>query len=235
VFMVLLPTGVGYWWYNSIKFSADQVLMDTTHLYFSLLHKTPNMISRRAIAVLSGAFEFWKVYNKDVIERPSDDREVPLLLKDLPKDNVKERPLCFPYSIKTRAILLAHLNRIPLPPDTLDADRAFILHKVPLLIQEMVQIFSQLVVFASAGRINRTPMIDTLENIVRLLPQFVQASWDTRSALLQLPHFQEDMLRHCITKKRRIRTCQDLASMPSADRRMLLRNLSDAQYTLDPD
>ncbi len=34
----------GTWWYRSIKFSAEQILMDTTQLYFYFFHKTPNMI-----------------------------------------------------------------------------------------------------------------------------------------------------------------------------------------------
>ncbi|EJW71690.1 hypothetical protein WUBG_17405 [Wuchereria bancrofti] len=43
VLMVLLPSAVGIWWYNSIKYSIDQVLLDTTEMYYYFFHKTPKM------------------------------------------------------------------------------------------------------------------------------------------------------------------------------------------------
>ena len=39
----------GTWWYRSIKYSAEQILMDTTQLYFIFLHKTPNMMLKRTL------------------------------------------------------------------------------------------------------------------------------------------------------------------------------------------
>ena len=43
VFMVALPVGVGIWWYNSVKFGGDQVLIDTTQLYFYFIHININI------------------------------------------------------------------------------------------------------------------------------------------------------------------------------------------------
>ena len=40
----------GTWWYRSIKFSAEQILMDTTQLYYYLLNKTSNMAVKRELA-----------------------------------------------------------------------------------------------------------------------------------------------------------------------------------------
>ncbi len=45
------------------------------------------------------------------------------------------------------------------------------------------------------------PSLDTIENVMRISPMLVQAVWDKQSPLLQLPHFAEDMLRFCVTKK----------------------------------
>jgi hypothetical protein len=64
----------------------------------------------------------------------------------------RERPLCFTYSIKARALLHAHLNCIPLNPETLDKDRQYIVKKCPYLIQEMVNCVSQLILLAYARR-----------------------------------------------------------------------------------
>lgn len=76
------------------------------------------------------------------------------LIKQLPNLNEKnkERPLCFHYSIKARALLHAHLSRMPLPPNTLELDRQLVIRKCPYLIQEMVTCVSQLIMLAHAGR-----------------------------------------------------------------------------------
>ena len=42
VFMVALPTAVYYWWSNTIKFSGEQVLLDTSKLYFHFFYKVKN-------------------------------------------------------------------------------------------------------------------------------------------------------------------------------------------------
>ena len=47
-----------------------------------------------------------------------------MLIKELPNlgEKNKERPLCFVYSVKARALLHAHLARIHLPSNTLHLD-----------------------------------------------------------------------------------------------------------------
>ena len=75
-------------------------------------------------------------------------------MKQLPNlgEKNKERPLCFPYSVKARALLHAHLSRIPLKPNTLDQDRMYVIKKCPYLLQEMVTCVSQLIMLAHARR-----------------------------------------------------------------------------------
>lgn len=72
------------------------------------------------------------------------------LIKKLPNLNEKnkERPLCFHYSIKARAIIHAHLSRIPLNENTLEKDRRLIISKCPYLIQEQVNCVNQLIILA---------------------------------------------------------------------------------------
>ena len=129
VFMIGLPTVVAIWWYRSSKFSADQVLIDTTQMYYYFFHKTPNMMYRRALMVLSASFEFEKGHNSAIVERESDNYEIPPLFKQLPNlgEKNKERPLCFIYSVKARVLLHAHLSRVPLNPDSLDLDRLYLI------------------------------------------------------------------------------------------------------------
>lgn len=232
VFMIALPVAVGVWWYRSVKYGGDQVLLDTTQLYYYFIHKTPHMILKRVLMVLAASLEFERTHNSEVVERPTDNVEVPQLMKELPNlgEKNKERPLCFGYSIKARALLHAHLSRMKLPPNSLEIDKLYVVRKCPYLIQEFVQCVSQLTMLALAGRISRTPNLDTLENAMKLSALVVQSLWDSKNSLLQLPHVTEDVLRHFTTRKRNVRNIRQLASMKSDERRAMLRNLTDEQY-----
>jgi len=232
IFMIGLPTAVWYWWSRSSKFSGEQVLLDTTQLYYYFFHKTPHMMLRRVLMVLAASLEFERGHNHEIVERPTDNAEIPQLMKSLPNlgINNKEKPLCFGYSVKARALLFAHLSRIPLPKHTLHQDRLYIIKKCPYLIQEMVSCLSQLILLAHAGRIARLPSLDTVEATMKCSALVVQALWDKASPLQQLPHVEEDMLKHFYSKRRNIKSLKQLAMMADEDRRSLLRTVTDEQY-----
>ncbi|XP_017776531.1 PREDICTED: translocation protein SEC63 homolog [Nicrophorus vespilloides] len=232
VFMVALPIVVGTWWYRSIRFSGDKVLLDTTQMYYFFFHKTPHMMWKRVIMILAASFEFDKKYNSEIVTRPSDDEEVPQLTKSLPNlgEKNKERPLCFPYSIKARALIHAHLMRVPLNPSTLEIDRRYIINKCPYLIQEQVNSVNQLILLAYARRIPKLPSIETIENCMRICPMVVQGIWEVRNIFLQLPHITMDNLRYFQNKKRPIKTLQQFAQLKPTDRRNILKSLSDEEY-----
>lgn len=233
VFMVALPVTVGIWWHRSIQFGGDQVLLATTKIYLSYIYKTPSMIFKRVLMVIAASVEFRRSYNSEIIERPSDNVEVPLLIKELPNLGAKNKewPLCFSYSIKARALLHAHLHRMKLPSNNLEEDQLYIVKKCPTLIQEFVQCSAQMTMLAIAGRISRIPNLDTVENAMKLCASIVQALWENKSPFLQLPHITENMLRQFFSRKRNIRNITQLACMKSADRRNILRYLSADEYS----
>ncbi|XP_046392377.1 translocation protein SEC63 homolog [Ischnura elegans] len=232
VFMVALPTVVGMWWYKSIRYSGDQVLLDTTQIYYYFFHKTPSMPLKRVIMILAASLEFEKKHNGEIQERPTDNEEVPVLIKQLPNlgEKNKERPLCYGYSIKARALLHAHLSRIELPKETLDKDRIIVVRKCPYLIQEMVNCVSQLILLAYARRISRLPSVETIENTMKLCPMVVQALWEFKSPLFQLPYINEENIKCFTSKKRHIKSIQQFAQMKADERRACLRFLSDEEY-----
>merc|ERR1719308_721149 len=232
IFMIGLPVAVWYWWSRSSKYSGEQVLLDTTQLYYYFFHKTPQMILRRVLMVLAASMEFERGHNPEVVERPTDNVEIPQLMKAIPMlgINNKEKPLCYGYSVKARSLLFAHLSRIALPPNTLHQDRLFVIKKCPYLLHEMVQCVSQLILLAHAGRIGRLPSLDTIEYVMKCSPMVVQAMWEKSSPVMQLPHISEDMLKHFSTRKRNIKTLHQLARMKDEERRSLLRTLTDEQY-----
>jgi len=232
-FMVILPLVVGIWWYKSIRYTGDKILLDTTQLYFYFFHKTPNMVSRRAIMILAASLEFDKFHNQEIEVRPSDDFEVPLLMKELSNLGEKNREgvLSLPYSIKARALIHAALSRTPLNPNTLGKDRDYILKKTPQLIREMIQCcVSTIVAMRHAGRGSLAPRLNTVENCMKLSQLSVQGISEGKNPLLQLPYIEEDMLRYFCSRKRNIRTVEQFLEMKEVDRRHLLRNLTDMQY-----
>ncbi|VDN04762.1 unnamed protein product [Thelazia callipaeda] len=227
VLMVLLPSAVGFWWYNSIKYSVDQVLLDTTEMYYYFFHKTPKMEINRILMVLGGSFEFWKQYNKEIVERESDDIELPPLIKQFKNlsENKKERPLCLPYSLKARFFIHAHLSRFPLSSHNLRNDSAYVISKCVMLTNEMLTIAQHLCFYGNPAR---CPSLDTIENLAKLLPMIVQAQWPKNSPLLQLPHITEQNLHHF--RRNRLITCSDLANLNESKRRQVMQSLSDADY-----
>lgn len=232
LFMVLLPVVVGLWWYRSIKFSKDQVLLDTTRLYYYFFQKVPNMMLKRVIMVLAGSFEFDKFHNQEVVERPSDNEEVPQLIKMLPnlEEKHKEKPLCYPYSVKARALLHAHFNRLELPHNTLEIDRQYVLKKCPYLVNEMITIVAQLVSGAARNAVQYMPRLETVENCMKVSQMIIQGLDQKSSPLLQLPHIRPDMLKHFSTKKRHIQRIRDFVGMKDDERKSLLRGLSPEEY-----
>ncbi|KXJ14394.1 Translocation protein SEC63-like [Exaiptasia diaphana] len=230
-FMIILPVAVGTWWYKSIQYSCDQILLDTSQLYYYFFHKTPGMQIKRILMILAGSLEFEKGHNNEVQERETDNIDIPTLMRDLPNlgDKNKEPPLCYPYSIKARALVHAHLSRMELNQN-MKQDLSLILEKSPMLVQEMISCVSQLIAMAKAGRTSNMPRLETVENCMKLNQMLIQALWENKSPLMQLPHINAENLRHFTTKKRNIRSIRQLVSMKEEDRRSLLRNLSGEEY-----
>ncbi|RXM33472.1 Translocation protein SEC63-like [Acipenser ruthenus] len=118
-FMVILPVVVGTWWYRSIRYSGDQILINTTQHFMQFMYRTPNMNMKRLGMVLTAASEFDPRNNKEATIRPTDNIEVPELIRDLGNINVKKKepPFCSPYSLKARVLMLSHLARMEVSED----------------------------------------------------------------------------------------------------------------------
>ena len=182
--------------------------------------------------ILASSLEFEKGHNHEIVERHTDNVEIPQLVKHLPNlgINNKEKPLCFSYSVKARALIFAHLSRIPLNKQTLHQDRLYVIKKCPYLIHEMVQCISQLILLAHAGRIARLPSLDTVEATMRCSSLIVQALWDKQNPILQLPHIEEDNMKSFNFKRYGIKTLKQMAKMIEKDRRNMMQSLTDEQY-----
>uniref|UniRef100_A0A3Q1GTU3 SEC63 homolog, protein translocation regulator n=1 Tax=Acanthochromis polyacanthus TaxID=80966 RepID=A0A3Q1GTU3_9TELE len=222
---------IGTWWYRSIRYSGDQILINTTQLFMHFMYKTPNMNMKRLAMVLTAAFEFDPRSNKEATIRPTDNIEVPQLIRELGNINVKKKepPFCYPYSLKARVLVLAHLARMDVSEE-LEEDQRFVVRKSPALLQEMINVGCQLTMMANSRGGFHAPRLVTIENCMKLTQMIVQGLQESKSPLLQLPHFEEEHLRYCISKKYKVRTLQDLVSLKDSDRRSMLRFLGEEKY-----
>lgn len=230
-FMVILPVVVGTWWYRSIRYSGDQILINTTQLFMHFMYKTPNMNMKRLSMVLTAAFEFDPRSNKEATIRPTDNIQVPQLIRELGNINVKKKepPFCYPYSLKARVLVMAHLARMEVSDD-IEEDQRFVVRKSPALLQEMVNVGCQLTMMANSRGGFHAPRLVSIENCMKLTQMIVQGLQESKSPLLQLPHFEEEHLRYCVSKKYKVRSLQDLVSLKDSDRRSMLRFLGEEKY-----
>ncbi|KAK2710129.1 hypothetical protein QYM36_013713 [Artemia franciscana] len=141
----------------------------------------------------------------------------------------QERRFCLSYSVKLRVLIHAHLSRLSLNPQTLEKDRIGVIRKCRTLIQEMCVCFSQLMMLAHTGQISKIPYLFSLENTMKLCPMIVQALWDQKNPLLQLPHIDEDILKY-VNSKYYIKTLEQCFRLNESDKRKCLRNLTKKQY-----
>lgn len=75
--------------------------------------------------VLAGSFEFWTKFNAEIVQRETDDVEVPRVMKELRNLGEKKRepPFCHPWSVKARTMIHAYLSRIELNSPRLDSGK----------------------------------------------------------------------------------------------------------------
>ncbi|CAL8108613.1 unnamed protein product [Calicophoron daubneyi] len=234
LFMFVLPITVGTWWYNTMKFSNNHVLLDTIRCFCGTFMRSPYMAMPRVIKVLSNAYEFNPAYNKEIVCRPSDNVELPPLIMQIPIFTIFKKAIVgSPSSVKARALIYAHLERIELSAKTLHLDRQYIIKNSPRLIDEMMNSLLYVLAIAmdEAGSRHKTPQhLATIENCMHLVPMLVQALSDNASPLLQLPHIGQTQLRHMAARQRNIKSVRQLIRLPDDKRRALLRSLSDEQY-----
>lgn len=230
--MFALPIAVRIWWSNSSKYGDIKVLLGTSQMYYYFFYHYPSMILPRVIMILTASFEFQRGHNSEIVERETDNVEIPSLIKKIPNFQLttRDQNLAQPHAVKTRALLYAHLMRIPLNGNTLELDKKYMLTKCPYLIQEFVQCGAQMTMLALAQRIKKRPTLESIEHAMKLSPMIVQGLWTNKSSLLQLPHITEDMLKFFLNRKRNIRNVHSLAVLEESDRRSLLKSLSDEQY-----
>jgi preprotein translocase subunit Sec63 len=124
-----------------------------------------------------------------------------------------------PAAVKAYALLYAHFHRIEIVDGDLKQDQAFVVSKAGKLVQGILQI--------ALARQWLHPALSCMA----LSQYIVHGTWEGHSPLLQLPFITHDISRHSLTGRRAIKSIADLLDMNESDRRSLLRNLGDKEYS----
>lgn len=64
----------------------------------------------------------------------------------------------------------------------------YMVGRVVPLLEEFLRVMLQMIIQIP---MQRPPTLQTMENVIKLYPMFVQALWPRNSPLLQLPHITE--------------------------------------------
>ncbi|GLC39388.1 hypothetical protein PLESTM_000891300 [Pleodorina starrii] len=230
-FGILLPLGVVSWYMlNSNRYSGPNgVMQETLSFYYASKYSVKEAQSLvRIPETLVCAMEFITLPTPS--EQSAGLEELrKLVLRNNP--DLKDKNTFWKRKasvLKAHMLLLAHLDRehdnIP-PP--LQIDLRFVLTKSPLLLDEMIKI--AIMPRPPAGYGWMTPAVAIVE-MMQCVAQALSvsdrkpaagasakaaASADGMAALLQLPHFNSEVLKKL--KKRRVQTIKDLQELPRAE------------------
>lgn len=235
-FGFLLPFLVGRWWYSARRYTKDRILNRTMGTYFKQLKETTSL--RQLIEVVASADEFKEDLPSGVLA--NGDRSDPpagkmngsksdalsvvteAVAAELERrgEKAEKWKKGTPYfAHRATVLLIAHLLRISVDDRTLLRDQSFIVCKSVYLLHGLLQIT------AARGWLHQSL------NCMTLSQMLVQALWSSDSPLMQLPHITStsEVLKHAKTKKRDIRTIENLMAMPVEERKSLLRSLSEEE------
>lgn len=232
MFMIILPTVVGRWWYKSIKFNTDSILLSTSNMFQYFIYRSPTMQFKRLLQILTSANEFDRNHNKEIKLRHSDSVLMPRLIQQLPADNSAKQqnnmPMNRSYSIKARSLVLAHLHGLELEDATLQEDQDIVLSKCTMLIYSMIQTMGEFVQFHQMGKLKKAPSIATIDQTMKLSALLVQGIKDGQNPIFQLPYLNDRNLSYL--QKKKIKSLKQLACLTDSKRRDLLKFMSDQQY-----
>lgn len=214
---------------RSSKYTGNYLKNDTLGAYFHLMK--PSLAPSKIMEVFIKAAEFFEIPVRRTDDEPLHKlfmtvrSELNLDLKNIKKEQVKFWKQ-HPSLVKTELLIQAHLTRetTSLSPD-LERDCKKVLEFAPRLLEELIKM--AIIPRTSKGQGWLRPTIGVVELsqcIVQAVPVSARkaagGSADGIAPFLQLPHFNEDIIKKITRKK--VRTFQDFQEMNIQERAELL-------------
>lgn len=218
---------------RSSKYTGNYVMHQTLSSYYYLLK--PSLASSKVMDVFIKAAEY-----VEMPVRRSDDEPLQKLFMivrselNLNPKNLKQEQAKFwkqhPALVKTELLLLAQLSRnASNVPVGLQADFTHILRLAPRLLEELMKM--AVAARNAEGYGWLCPALGVLElsqNIIQAVPLSARkgvSGADGIAAFLQLPHFNEQVVRKIGRKK--VRTLQEFRELSNEERKELLITKGD--------
>ncbi|KAG7260469.1 hypothetical protein CRUP_011218, partial [Coryphaenoides rupestris] len=197
-FMVILPVVVGTWWYRSIRYSGDQILINTTQLFMHFMYKTPNMNMKR----FCGLRRFSGSAAARIVEVPTQGSKVVRdAVQALSSGLAMVLTAAFEFDPRSnKDATIRPTDNIEVP----QVDQRFVVRKSPALLQEMVNVGCQLTMMANSRGGCRSHAYDVLRGYLPPPPLTVLLKYKVRTLqdLVSLKDSERrSMLRFLVEEK----------------------------------
>jgi translocation protein SEC63 len=215
VYLVIMVGVIPYcvWTYysDSSKYGEKDVMYDT----YSWFHHTlsEHSLVKSLPEVLAGSAEF----RKRNVPKTAAEREAVGQLMTKVRANMLKPKYNHPVCVKGNVLLHMHLLRkTELLSTDEAADMKYMLRSSTSLIDAMISVCKH------------QDSLQTAANCIDFGQFVTQAMWVKDSALLQLPHFTEEEVKHCDKGKTKIATIKEFKELPEEERKGMA-NFSAAQ------
>jgi translocation protein SEC63 len=218
---VLLPYGVGKWWYGTQALTKDKVLVASAN---KLAQEFKEDISEAGIvAALSTGQEFQDLFNGSRADAGAAkvEKKITAIPTLSDADRVTLKEIDDPVRRKTLSLLWAYLYRVDLGDVAL---RREMIEVAPVAVRLNNSMTSITLGFGLVAPLLAS--YHTTQNLIQAVPP-------NASPMLQLPHFTPKIVESIQGAHSKDRlSIQKFMSLPSQIRRSLASDLSDSQYAL---
>lgn len=193
----LIPYLVWTYYSNSSKFGEKDVMYDTYSWYHHALSE--NSTTKSLPEALAGSAEFRK---RNIPRSPEDKDGISKMMVSV-RSNMQKPKYNHPVCVKGNVLVHAHLLRQAdrLSPEQKE-DLRYMLRLSTSLIDAMISVCKH------------QDWMQTAMNCIEFGQYMTQAMWVKDSPLLQLPHFGDEEVKHCLKGKKPITSVQDFRELP---------------------
>lgn len=226
--VIVFPLVVGLWWRRRSMELTTDLYTTTFQLYRETLQQSNRM--RDLLGAFCASFEFHHLY------KPENNDAILELIDTLRRagrseiKNVKTVIKPTPVIEQNLLVMSAYLARLPIP-EQLHYVKEHMLSKVEPLITALtdtVGCFPRPDCQAAWDKHFMQGHTVYMATCIVLAQSLTQALDEKSSPLMQVPHFTEKEVRYCLNSRTPVvKTIYDLKKLHMAERRKLLRALSD--------
>lgn len=220
-----LPYFIAQWWYKSRRLTKDRILNKTMGIFVKGLKETDGF--KEIISILAGSLEFQELADVRSTEEQKELNTINGAIAEELENRFGEkfdRMTSLPaYRRKARTLLYAYFLRVDVIAKGGSKD---LLKDQKLIVDKSIHLLQGLMQIATVKQWLNTTCV-----LMELQQHLMQATYPGEASIKQLPHITNALLRkYYRSKKVHVSTVQQLCAMSEAERKQLLKPLSDDEY-----